>query len=396
MKIGISSPITLDKFLDYLFPEFHQIAIEIEGLKAPAVDTIVLGLLENGHSVSIYTLSERIDDMKILKGNNLTIFVAPLINHKWWRLFGIFTYKANQIKKCVRADFNQVDLIHAHWTYEYAAGVILGTKQIPIVVTIRDWIPFILRFKHFYYYFIVRYFIDYFVFNHKRVNFIANSQYIAKLVKQKWSIDVPVIPNSVSNFFLSPKKGSKRETFNIISISTSVDNRKNIEPLVKAFSLFNSKYKKSKLFLIGNAFTEKNFGVIRWKTEGLLDNVELLGSIKHYDLIKILDNSDVLVHPSLEESFGNVIIEAIARKVPVIAGKNSGAVPFVLLQGEIGFLCDVTSPISIFESIEYLYKNSSYRKELIENAYDYLLKNYTQEKTVEKHLRYYQKIISKI
>ncbi|GHT43391.1 hypothetical protein FACS189438_0470 [Bacteroidia bacterium] len=331
MKVGISSPITISKFVNYLCLEYHNRAVEIEGLKASAVDALVLGLLQKGHSVSIYTLSERVNNMEILKGERLTIFVNPLINRKWWRIFGVFTYKAIQIKNCIEADNIKLDLIHAHWTYEYAIGTIWGNKHIPVFVTVRDWIPAILRYKNFGYYYIIRYFLDFYVFSHKNINFIANSQYLSSLIKQRWKIEANIIPNAVSNSYIATTTITKQhKIFNIISISTTIDKRKNIESLIYAFSKFNALHENSTLVLVGNDFIESHPKVKKWKSDKLLKNVLLKGYIKHNDLIDILDNSDLLVHPSLEESFGNTLIEAMARKIPVIAGKNSGAVPFVL------------------------------------------------------------------
>jgi glycosyltransferase involved in cell wall biosynthesis len=52
--------------------------------------------------------------------------------------------------------------------------------------------------------------------------------------------------------------------------------------------------------------------------------------------------SDLLLHPSLEESFGMVAAEALAAGIPVVGGQRSGALPWVV--GQAGRLVDVTDP----------------------------------------------------
>ena len=76
----------------------------------------------------------------------------------------------------------------------------------------------------------------------------------------------------------------------------------------------------------------------------LMEGVVLHGWLERDDLKDLLDSASALVLPSLEETFGNVLLEGMARRVEVIGGRASGAVPAVLGQGKYGILCDVTSP----------------------------------------------------
>jgi glycosyltransferase involved in cell wall biosynthesis len=62
-------------------------------------------------------------------------------------------------------------------------------------------------------------------------------------------------------------------------------------------------------------------------------------------LLAKLSESNLLLHPALEETFGMSIAEAMSLGVPVIGGQASGAVPWVI--GEGGVVTDVTSAASI-------------------------------------------------
>jgi glycosyltransferase involved in cell wall biosynthesis len=60
------------------------------------------------------------------------------------------------------------------------------------------------------------------------------------------------------------------------------------------------------------------------------DGIIFHGAVPHSQLISQLKSLDVLLHPSLEESFGVTVAEGMALGLPVVAGENSGAVPWVV------------------------------------------------------------------
>jgi glycosyltransferase involved in cell wall biosynthesis len=71
------------------------------------------------------------------------------------------------------------------------------------------------------------------------------------------------------------------------------------------------------------------------KNLGITDNVRWLG--QQPDLQRWLAGADVFLHTSLGEAFGNVLIEAMACGLPVVA-TDSGATPELIKEGETGCL----------------------------------------------------------
>jgi Glycosyltransferase len=69
------------------------------------------------------------------------------------------------------------------------------------------------------------------------------------------------------------------------------------------------------------------------------DNVLFTGYIKGERLSSIYASCDVFVFPSSTETFGNVVLEAMASGLPVIA-VNSGGVKNSIINGYNGILCD--------------------------------------------------------
>lgn len=62
---------------------------------------------------------------------------------------------------------------------------------------------------------------------------------------------------------------------------------------------------------------------------GIDGAVEFLGGVSKEGVKKALEKADLLVHPSLSESFGVVLIEALSMGIPVIATRCGGPESFV-------------------------------------------------------------------
>ena len=124
---------------------------------------------------------------------------------------------------------------------------------------------------------------------------------------------------------------------------------------------------------------------------------------------EIMQIFDVLVFPSIKESFPNTILEAMFVKVPVIASNVDGISEIIednktgiLIEPEIqirghgypkyhfnGKLKKITkaraiSPEKLSEKIITILKNSTVRKDISENAYKIAVQKYTIERYVEE------------
>jgi len=62
------------------------------------------------------------------------------------------------------------------------------------------------------------------------------------------------------------------------------------------------------------------------RCSGLEDRVSLVGELSAAALAAVYESADVFVHPSLHETYGMVVAEALARGLPVV-GTATGAIP---------------------------------------------------------------------
>lgn len=75
------------------------------------------------------------------------------------------------------------------------------------------------------------------------------------------------------------------------------------------------------------------------KTNGLSETVEYLGSQDHAGVIKLLQETSVLVLPSINEPFPMIVLEAISCAIPVVITDTCGLAPYIT-RGTAGIVTD--------------------------------------------------------
>ena len=349
MTIGIVSYFNPFECRDYLhsdqdIPDINK--------AASSVNAITLGLLKAGHCVIVITSWDKKGPVVHLRGKKLNVYIVSTFSKI--PKAEIFTrwYMVNRLRKELYKHIDQLDIVHCHWTYDFAMAAAPYATIKPVFCSIRDWSPVIQQhqngFKGKIKWRIISGTLFKRVMKNSRINFIANSQYIYNLVKDTYpSACCYIIENPVKKSFIRLDRSDYPNSPVFVSIAQDLlEDRKNYSGLLTAFSYFRASHPDARLLLIGE-YSTKAIVFRQWEQTGLTKNVEFLGFVSHDKLIDILDNASALIHPSLEESFGNTLLEGMARRIPVIGGKDSGAVPYVLGHGEYGILCDVKNPEDI-------------------------------------------------
>ncbi|MGH9482633.1 MAG: glycosyltransferase family 4 protein [Terriglobales bacterium] len=96
---------------------------------------------------------------------------------------------------------------------------------------------------------------------------------------------------------------------------------------------------------------------------GLEDRVQFLGHIRRAELAREYRNADLFCHPSRQEGFGIVLLEAMAAGLPVVAAR-AAAIPEVVPDGECGRLFDPGSPAGLAGTLEDLLADAAERARL--------------------------------
>lgn len=77
--------------------------------------------------------------------------------------------------------------------------------------------------------------------------------------------------------------------------------------------------------------------------DGLRDRVRFLGNVSHKDLLGLYRGADIVVNPSLSESFGMSVVEGMACGVPIV-GTRVGGMCETILDGATGILVEPEAP----------------------------------------------------
>jgi len=151
---------------------------------------------------------------------------------------------------------------------------------------------------------------------------------------------------------------------------------KGCEFLITALSYLNFKYK---VLIAGDGNEKENLIKISEKN-GVEMNISFLGYV--VDVNTLYNEFDVLVVPSIHESFGISAIEAFFKKVPVIASDIEG-LNEIVIHKKNGLLFKAKNAKDLADKITQIYTNDKQTQELISNASadvkKYSLDNYLEE-----------------
>lgn len=108
-------------------------------------------------------------------------------------------------------------------------------------------------------------------------------------------------------------------------------------------------------------------GVAESELRSKMPQAYFLGNLSHADLSIVYASCDVFLFPSDTESFGNVVLEAMASGLPVVAA-NSGGPVGIIREGETGFLCASHTASEYVDCIDLLMSNRDMRHRIIDKG----------------------------
>jgi glycosyltransferase involved in cell wall biosynthesis len=107
---------------------------------------------------------------------------------------------------------------------------------------------------------------------------------------------------------------------------------------------------------------------------------------------QIMSEIDLLVHPSEVESFGRVVVEAMAGGVPVV-GVKGGGVAEILNHGECGLLAQPNDPEDLARCIEKLIDDRAFATESVEKGRNRAREEYSIGATSLGVARVYEEVL---
>lgn len=163
---------------------------------------------------------------------------------------------------------------------------------------------------------------------------------------------------------------------------------KRVEDVIETFYKVNKKI-NAKLLLVGDGpeYSQANQLV---DSLGLSEHVLFLG--KQKNISDLLSISDLKLLLSEKESFGLVLLEAMACEVPCI-GTNTGGIPEVIKDKETGYIVDVGDTDEAAKLSLQLLHDDVLLKQFSQNAYSRAQTNFHSEIIVNHYVDLYKRVL---
>lgn len=197
-----------------------------------------------------------------------------------------------------------------------------------------------------------------------------------------------IIPNSVDadRFHPSKKTEAVRERFRaqesdvLIGVIGRLDPQKGQLETVEAASLLKQRGLSFKLIFVGEE-TKNSPGLgaklkTRIRELSLQNDVFMTGFLENPD--RVTASLDIFVMPSYAETFGKVLLEAMASEVAVVA-TEAGGVPDILDKDREGLLIPPKDPKALADALELLIRQAGKRKDLALKARERVLREFSTD-----------------
>ena len=148
------------------------------------------------------------------------------------------------------------------------------------------------------------------------------------------------------------------------------------------------KFPRIKLLILGDG-PLKNELIIQATRLKIIDHIEFIGFANP---MQYAAQCQLMILPSLFESFGLVYIESFALKIPLVAF-DAEAGNEIIENNETGILVPKNDPNALAEKIIFLLESPEERNRIIANAYNKYLTYYNVERMARETAEWYYSIL---
>ncbi len=199
---------------------------------------------------------------------------------------------------------------------------------------------------------------------------------------------IKILPPAMNVFPIEKRSTSRRKIVYIGRLAKS----KNIELLIEAFS----KIKTSDIDLI---IAGPDFGMLKQlkkitKDKGLQNRVFFMGWISEKEKMKLLSETTIFVHPSLEDVFLLSLLEAGGIGIPCIAF-DVGSNAEILDDNKTGIIVKDISSQGLSEKLDLLLNDNKLYEEISSNSKLLLPKKFNWELTTKTLEEFYNYVLKK-
>ncbi|PUE67491.1 glycosyltransferase [Arcobacter lacus] len=213
----------------------------------------------------------------------------------------------------------------------------------------------------------------------------AVSSSFNNILKEYTKTNIDLLPNIVDDFFFQKKFQNKISKNFIFLHIASLDKNKNQELLIKSFEKIAKLNHNIYLNIAGSGYMKKYLESLVKKLD-IQKQVNFLGRISQEKVRDEMMKSNCFVLSSNFETFGVVLIEALACGLPLIATKCGG--PEDIVNKQNGILINVENQLQLEDAMMTMYKNASkYDKEKLRGDVE---EKFGKNAFIKNAMKYYE------
>ncbi len=287
-----------------------------------------------------------------------------------------------KIKRFIKA-FNP-DILHSFYATSYGLIGALCNVQ-PYVISIWGSDVFEFPRKSFLHRYILKFSLN------KANQLCATGEVLKKESKKYTSKEINIIPFGIDTDYFKPSIEEKKQEVTIGTVK-HFKAIYGIETLIQAVAQLKKEHflTNFKLLLIGDG-PEKEKYIALANSLGIINHIEFPGFIMNNQLASYYNQMDIVVIPSLRESFGISVLEGMSCAKPVIASNISGF-------NEVGSKETITyfeagNSADLASNIKACIQNPDSHKEKAQKARERVIELFSEQACVEKKVNLYKQLI---
>lgn len=228
-----------------------------------------------------------------------------------------------------------------------------------------------------------------------------------------------IIPNGVDVERFSPEAEPIGQYFdgkvNILFVGRLGNNekRKGLQYLVSAFNKLHSAHPETRLLIVGPGSPDyKTKRIVAAVDNKIAKDIVFVGRVSAEELPRYYATADIFCSPAVEgESFGMVLIEAMASGKPVVASNIDGYRNVILdsdgqadnngnpdsngvIKAETGVLVPPRDPLILAVALEELVTNKPLRTKMGRKGRQIAVENFSWQKIAQRILEVYRQAIT--
>jgi glycosyltransferase involved in cell wall biosynthesis len=340
-------------------------------------------LIKRGMRVSVLTRAfSGLPSFEVIRGVPVYRSIKTL---SWGKCFG-FSYMLSVLWFLLR-NRNSYDIIHCHLLGFHSAVAVLfqrlfNKKTISLVGATGPVSDF-LQMKNI---FLGNFFLR-LIARSDRLILLCEKSREEALTEGFSSEQLVYIPNGVDTAYFKPVPEARTKNNNIIFIGR-LDCLKGVDTLLQALRKLKDAGVPAQLDIIGDGPERSGLELLA-RQLGITSAVIFHGAV--HGVAPYLQRSSLFVLPSLSEGMPNVVLEAMACGLPVVATRVGGIVD-IITDGENGLLVDAQHPDQLYEAMKRLLTDRQLADRLGGQALRTIERRFSLDTIVNRYISLYEEL----